>query len=298
MIKKAFRSLSILIPTYNYDCTPLVESLYSQQSDLPCPCEIIVGDDGSTDSEVVCRLQVLESRGLCQLYRMDENVGRASIRNLLGKAAHYDHLLFLDSDGVVVRNDFLQQYCKAAPFHDVVCGGIVHSSTPPDSEHILRYRYEKRAEQMFTPEKMNKAPNAPFRSFNFMISQELFLLHNFNVSFKGYGYEDVLFGKSLRDAGIEIYYIDNPLQNEDIEPNPIFIAKTESALHTLKSHEPDLSADVRLLRHVSLLSRLHLLPLVRLCGKLLLSPLRHNLVSLRPHLVYFNIYKLLYYVGI
>lgn len=296
MRKKDFCSLSILIPTYNYDCTPLVEALHAQFSNLPCPCEIVVGDDGSTDELVVSRLQDLEHRGLCHVYRLDENVGRAVIRNLLGGIARYDHLLFLDSDGVVVRDDFVKQYCKAARFHDVVCGGIIHSSEAPESSSSLRYRYEKRAERRFTPEKLNKAFRPPFRSFNFMISHEVFMKHSFDISFKGYGYEDVLFGKSLRDACHRIFYIDNPLQNVDIEPNAVFVEKTEAALQTLKEHEAELVDDVRLLHYVSLLERFHLLSLVRGFSKVFLKPIRKNLCSSHPWLWLFNIYKIMYYI--
>ena len=298
MTKKAFSSLSILIPTHNYDCTPLVDALHAQLADLPCPCEIVVGDDGSSDETVIARLQELERRGQCHVYRVDQNVGRAEIRNRLGGVAHYDHLLFLDSDGVVVRDDFVKQYCKAAPFHDIVCGGIIHSSEAPDSSRILRYRYEKRAERNFTPENLNKAMRPPFRSFNFMISHDVFMKHNFDISFKGYGYEDVLFGKVLRDAGHEIFHIDNPLQNEDIEPNPLFVEKTETALQTLKEHEAELADDVRLLRHVSLLRRLCLLPLARFSARMLTKPIRKNLCSSHPRLWLFNIYKMMYYVGL
>lgn len=41
--------LSILIPTYNFDCSAFVQVLSDQAEALHIPYEIIVCDDGSTD---------------------------------------------------------------------------------------------------------------------------------------------------------------------------------------------------------------------------------------------------------
>ena len=41
--------LSILIPTYNFDCSVFVQALSNQAEALHVPYEIIVCDDGSTD---------------------------------------------------------------------------------------------------------------------------------------------------------------------------------------------------------------------------------------------------------
>ena len=40
--------LSILIPTYNFDCSKLVEELYTQCTKANITFEIVVGNDGST----------------------------------------------------------------------------------------------------------------------------------------------------------------------------------------------------------------------------------------------------------
>ena len=42
--------LSILIPTYQYDCSRLVNDLHLQAQQLGVPYEIIVADDASPDA--------------------------------------------------------------------------------------------------------------------------------------------------------------------------------------------------------------------------------------------------------
>ena len=288
--------LSILIPTYNYDCTQMAHTLLRQGDGLSCPFEVIVGDDGSTDQSVRAALSKLEGLPHFKLFSSSQNLGRSAIRNQLGRMASNDNLLFLDSDGEIISDTFLADYCSQIDRFDVVCGGIIHSSTPPSAGQMLRYAYEKACERQFIASKLNNAPNPPLRSFNFMIRKDVFLEHPFDEGFTDYGYEDVLFGKELRSSGHSIHYIDNPMQNNDIETNEVFLSKTEEALRTLKKHEKALSSDVRLLRVVKRLHRLGLSGAVRLLGKRHLSSLHRQLCEDSPDLRKFNLYKLFYYL--
>ena len=45
--------ISLLIPTYNDRCLQLARDLWSQAKGLGVPFELLVGDDGSTDTSVV-----------------------------------------------------------------------------------------------------------------------------------------------------------------------------------------------------------------------------------------------------
>ena len=82
--------LSILIPTYNYDCSHLVLQLLEQQ---PKEAEIIIGDDCSTKP-------IKEISG-CRIFRPEHNLGRAAIRNALAREAKGEWLLFIDADAEV-----------------------------------------------------------------------------------------------------------------------------------------------------------------------------------------------------
>ena len=289
------RMLSILIPAYNHDCRSLARSLSQQADSLSCPVEIIVADDGSDDTRLRSLNAEIAALPHCRYIVREENVGRAAIRNFLAGEARGEWLLFMDCDGQVVYLRFLQNYLDAAHDCDVVCGGIVHTQQFLTAHNRLRYDYERRAEQRFTAQARQQDAELPFRTFCFMIRREAFERVRFDESFRHYGYEDVLFGRQLRAAGLVIRHIDNPLENTDIETNPVFVAKTEEALRTLRDHEPLFADDVRLLRLVRRLQSWHLLPLVRRLAALIAPPLRRNLCTDRPLTRLFDLYKLCYY---
>jgi hypothetical protein len=72
--------LSILIPTFDYDCTRLVEQLTGcvRESALGADAEIVVGDDASRDAAVVAALDALPALDaqLVRLVRAAPNLGR------------------------------------------------------------------------------------------------------------------------------------------------------------------------------------------------------------------------------
>ena len=287
--------LSILIPIFNHDCRELCRSLSQQADAVDADIEIIAAEDGSTDRDCLKLNADIARLPHCRYIVRTQNVGRAAIRNFLADESSGEWLMYMDCDGRVVNTNFLRDYLEAATDCDVVCGGIVHTQQFLTAHNRLRYDYERRAEQRFTAQARQQDAELPFRTFCFMIRREAFERVRFDESFRHYGYEDVLFGRQLREAGLVIRHIDNPLENTDIETNPVFVAKTEEALRTLRDHEPLFADDVRLLRLVRRLQSWHLLPLVRRLAALIAPPLRRNLCTDRPLTRLFDLYKLCYY---
>ena len=224
--------LSVLIPTYNYVCVKLVSDLQRQAKELGCPYEILVADDAS---EEVCKRENRKINLIphCKYIELEENVGRAHIRNILGYQARYEYLLFIDSDAAVVSGCFLGNYMAVRRQAPVIYGGLVHPLKLPSPEMALAYRYEKHAEPRFTAERRARHPYEVFRTFNFMIRRDVFLKHPFDESIVRYGHEDTLFGKSLKADGIAILHIDNPLMNCGLDDGENLLRKTEESLRTL-----------------------------------------------------------------
>ena len=104
------RELSILIPTFNDVCFELVSQLQRQAEALDISYEIIVADDGSTDSSCIATNRQINHLPHCRLTERKENTGRAVIRNFLANEAQYELLLFIDSDMKLCRTDYLSQY--------------------------------------------------------------------------------------------------------------------------------------------------------------------------------------------
>lgn len=293
----AYDMLSILIPTYNYVCVRLVKDLQVQAEELGCPYEILVADDASEeDCKRVNRQINLVPHS--KYIELQANVGRARIRNILGQQARYPFLLFMDSDAAVVDGRFLARYWAVRERAQVVYGGLVHAGSLPSADVSLAYSYEKHAEPHFTPEKRALRPYAAFRTFNFMVRRDVFLKHLFDESITCYGHEDTLFGKLLREDGIGILHIDNPLMNCGLDTNANLLRKTEESLRTLYAHRDKLEGFSGVLQAYGRLQRMGVAGAFRLFFRWVCPLLRRNLLGGHPLLPLFGLYKLGYYTEI
>src|SRR5574344_2260662 len=113
--------LSILIPTYNYNCSKLCYALYEQALTLKVDFEILVYDDCSSKKCIANKdLMTLPN----VVYKeLKQNYGRAAIRNLMVKESKGEYILFLDCDGQVASQNYLVLYNKFKDDADIVCGG-------------------------------------------------------------------------------------------------------------------------------------------------------------------------------
>lgn len=290
-------ALSILVPTYNDLCVKLVGDLRQQAEQTGIDYEILVGDDGSTNHEVVSENRQIDQWTHCRYLLQPQNTGRAAIRNRLAREARYDWLLFVDSDMTVVRSDYIGQYV-AEEDADVIDGGVTIGGDAEALKQNLRYLYEKASEHEHTAEMRRRKPYQDFHTANFLIRRELMLSHPFDERFRYYGYEDVLFGKQLRADHIAITHIDNPMGFCTFESNPDFMTKTEEGLRTLHTFQNELRGYSRL---ITLVEGIHIpliLSLIRLSHRLFGTLIRRNLCGRHPSLKLFRLYKLGYYTTI
>ena len=311
-------TLSILIPTYDFVCYPLVLALHGQAEALGIDYEILVAEDGSKQQDrVVANLKINELPH-CRHLRRTENAGRAAIRNILADEARGEWLLFLDSDAKVEKPDFLAAYLAAANAESpepsdaqaedvtarrsnapVIVGGLYHAPACADPTRALRFRYEREADRSRSAAQRNLKPYMEFSTFNFMIRSDIFHTLRFDEQCREYGYEDALFGLALQRRGIPILHIDNALLHTGLDTNAQFLGKTEAALRTLAALAPELRECSRVHRLFARLKRYAVAPLLRaafhLCGK---SLRRHLEKSARPSLRLFALYKLIYYASL
>ncbi len=291
--------LSILIPTHNYDCTRLVYDLESQLTEED---EIIVGNDCSTDKNIVAKLSEIENSGKSRVFTPHDNdsrpLGRAAIRNTLAREAKGEWLLFIDADAEVRSKTFIEDYLSATKFAPVVCGGTGNLPECPSPECRLRYDYEVEAEKRLTVVRRQRFPYSQLATFNFLIRRDIFLSICFDEGFKEYGYEDTCFGFQLKLRGIAIHHIDNKLTHLGIETSDVYLSKIETALRTLSKIEKEQRKLVRLSGFAMKLERYYLLGLVRCIFRLTKKYLRANLLGKHPNQKLFTFYKLGYYADV
>ena len=244
--------LSILIPTYNYDCTRLVRDLQAQAQCLGIDYEIIVADDASPIQDYRERNRVINALPHCRLIELPQNVGRARIRNRLADEAQGEWLLFMDCDAEVISDSFVSDYL-AHTDADVVCGGLCHADTLPSPEASLRYAYERRADKRRAARYREQKPYEQFITFCFMVRASVFHTIRFDERITEYGHEDTLFGIELKRRKVRIRHIDNPMCQGGIETNEEFLEKTRAALRNLATMESTMQGHSSLLKAYRLL---------------------------------------------
>ena len=285
------KDLSILIPTYNDICVELVTALQQQAETLGINYEIIVGDDGSTDQNVLMQNRSINRLSCCRVEEHPTNIGRAAIRNFLAQKAQYPWLLFIDCGMSVEHPHFLKLYQTTDA--DVIDGGI---TTKTYINGNLRSIYEHSQICHHTYERRSQAPYQHFRTANFMIRREVMLQHPFDIRFRNYGYEDVIFGKTLRQYGISIQHINNSLNYISDETNEVFVRKTEEGLRTLRKFRDELTGYSRLLDFTN---RHPILSLFIKCWHYLFGAWeRTNLCSSHPSLRIFLLYRIGYFLSL
>lgn len=285
-------SLSILIPTFNDVCVDLVKELHVQTEAIDgLDYEIIVADDGSTDKDVIARNKEINTVSNCRYIESGVNKGRAAIRNFLVNRASKDWLLFIDADMVVNNNHYIKTYAELDT-EDVVYGGYVVNGDSNRFKGNLRYKYERQYSGNSNATKRNENPYNDFHTSNFLARRNVMLVHPFNENIKRYGYEDVIWGKELKKACINIKHIDNPLSFEIFENNTSFVTKTAEGVSTLFEYRKQLKDNSPLISTWSKIDKLHLTALFNACFSLFENRIKNNLIGNKPSVFLFKIYKL------
>ena len=285
--------LSILIPTYNYDCYDLVLELHRQATELNIEFEIIVADDCSKTE--LPRLHLINQLSNCQLIKPQHNLGRAKIRNFLANKSQYNHLLFLDSDSFPANNNFLKNYIDFIPQNITILGGRIYNDAQ-DEHHTLLTKYGIIKERNNNPVHIS---NAPFTSPNFLIHKIIFNKIRFNENIKGYGHEDTIFGIELSRLNIPYYRFDNPIIHLQIEDNQTFIHKTNESIQNLyniyKTQQyPEIQTLSPVLNLYTKIKKFHLTNIFAKIYQNYSNSLLKYCDNKNPNLKLFSLYKLCY----
>ena len=289
-------TLSILIPSYNWDCTRLVCDLLEQ---IPEDTEIIVGNDKSTSEEAVRAFQRIASMRQCRVFEPNENLGRSRIRNRLFELSSGQWILFIDCDTRVDNPSYISNYLNAIKEHpaDVYYGGMKNTPDCPEGCE-LRWTYETEASKRLTLKYRQAHPFDSLTTQNFMIKRDAFVQTGFDETITQYGYEDTLLFANLEHLGKTVCHIENHLIHLDIDTNRSFLAKTREALRTLHSLPEDIRPKTRMVLMHEHLRKYRLHRTYALLHILLLPITRRILCSRFVSLKLFQLYKLGYFCGL
>jgi len=291
--------LSILIPTYNYNIYTLVSELHKQCMESNIDFDILGLDDASNSFKPE-NLKVNNLKN-CRFEVIEKNMGRSAIRNLLAQKAQFDNLLFLDADTIPIHKDFIQKYINQINNSEkVVFGGIEYQKEKPANDQLLRWIYGK-ARESLSIEKRKTNPNGNALTSNLLIRKKVFLSNLFDESITKYGYEDLLFLSELKKKKIIVKHIDNPTYHLGLETSQQFLNKTKIALENLKLIAKTIPLDnseSKILRTYIFLKRFYLVSVISFLFRKTEHKITTNLLSQKPSLLLFDLYKLGYYCSI
>lgn len=289
--------LSILIPVYNDDASPLVQALIAEAQNVRClDYEIIVYDDGSTDARCIKANRRLALLPNCYYVSEPHHPCRAAMRNAMLRQGRYEWCLMIDARLQPANTDFISRYVHAEVCDNgCVCGGIIVDggiNAKTLYYENLRFRYEKHEERHHSVQARREHPYQSFRTTNILLRRSVLQNTPYDERIIGYGYEDVMLGRDLEHAGTKVLHIDNPVVYTSFESNNRYLAKVDEALHTLRYFSKELRGYSPLLSLVESLKRHHLLWTVRWFHIVFKRLERFILTSRHPKLFLLKLYKL------
>ncbi len=291
--------LSILIPVFNYNVHPLVSELHKQCLESKIDFEILCQDDVS--KLFLDENQKINSLENCVFLKNNSNLGRGKNINFLAEKANFEWLLIMDCDTFPTKNSYIQKYIsRINNAEKVVYGGIQYQKEKPANNQLLRWIYGN-ARESLSIEKRNTNPNGNALTSNLLIRKEVFLSNPFDESIIKYGYEDLVFLIHLKKKGIIVKHIDNPTYHLGLETSQQFLDKTKTGLENLKlitKYIPLDHSESKILRTYFFLKRFHLVSLISFLFKKKEKEITNNLLSQKPSLLLFDLYKLGYYCSI
>ncbi|MFN8274051.1 MAG: glycosyltransferase family 2 protein [Flavobacteriaceae bacterium] len=294
--------LSVLIPTYNYYTLPLVQVIQRQAQIEAINYEILVFDDASPDTQIIEKNQAINDLAYCCYKVHEQNLGRAENRNQLALKAQYDWLLFLDCDTQPTSADLIKNYLafiKNAT-QNICFGGLAYQKTPPPADELLRWIYGQKREAL-PVDVRSKNPYQSALVSNILIKRDLVLKHPFDAKLKKYGFEDFAFLDQLKKEQFEIAHIANPVFHLNLEKSSIFLQKHLEALkhlHELIKQDIIKPEATSIGKWTTLLEKFKLDLLVLFFHRFWASMIKQNLLSKKPSMLLFDLYKLGYFCSI
>ena len=223
--------LSVLIPTYNYDVTTLVNSLHAQLLQSQISFEILIFDDGS-NQEINKTNQVLNTLAFVTFKTNAKNAGLSNNRNLLADASIYNYILFIDGDSLVISDQYIANYLsKITPTTAIIYGGRIHPKQVSKNRQ-LRLAYGKQREDLNAKQR-SEMPHKRMFCNNTLMTKATFNAITFEKKLSQYGHEDTLFAYKACVLNTNVLHIDNPILHGDVDFNDVFLSKTEKGLQNL-----------------------------------------------------------------
>jgi glycosyltransferase involved in cell wall biosynthesis len=218
--------ISICVPTYRYDVSPLLEAIAGCASSALV--ELIIYDDGSGDPELLDRIEARASYTLAAIRVLlaEKNRGRSAARNAAMRHARADWILLLDSDMMPDDQRFLERYLDAIDTTwepSIIVGGYSLKTAPRNKASAL-HRWQAEASECVAADVRNKAAGRYVFSANVLLHRLVLDSAPFDESFSGWGWEDTDWGLRAQ-RWFPITHIDNTATHLGLDTDDALMAK-------------------------------------------------------------------------
>lgn len=291
--------ISVLIPTYDYNTLPLVTELHRQLLAENTNFEIIVQDDASPVNENTNLNNTINQLSNCRFERNDANLGRGQNRNSLIQKAKFDWILLMDCDMFPQSENFIKTYLEQIKnaTNSVVYGGLLYQNEKPSKEQLLRWVFGKSREEIPLSKRLSNPYHYCLIS-NILVRRDLLLAYPFKTEIYRYGYEDIVLILGLKKQQVPIWHIENAAFHLNLESSAIFLDKFHNSLQNLKwvlDHQIIQAEDTALTRMYGKLRKFGLTRITAFSFGLLQSLMTKQLLSAKPSLLVFDLYRLGYF---
>ncbi len=280
-------SLSVLIPFYKDDASPLIDALLKQNTNKPV--EIILADDGTQDTILTQLLsrEVTHANAAVKLMTLAENQGRSSARNHLQNAARSDWLLFLDADMLPTTPDFLQNYLDyiAEDTADIIFGGFTVEECSDNKAGELHRALSASSDCLSLIER--QAAGAQYvASSNLCLRKSVIEDQPFDSGFTGWGWEDSEWAARVSNL-YSLIHIDNPALHLGLETSDTLLRRFKSSADNYErftQKHPEIAQNLKLYHLSKSLQKVPAQKLMRPLLKLIVkspSPMKARLIALK-----------------
>ena len=225
----AVSRLSVVIPTYRYDVSTLMDVLARcTQSPL---VEFIIYDDGTRDHEMLARMQAAAGAALAAIRIVSHpmNRGPAAARNAAAEHARAMWILFLDADMSPDNMAFLEAYLDAEEKLEepslVVGGQSLRFASKEKAFALHRWAYRG---DCASADERRRAPGRHVAPSNIMVHREVLKACPFDEEFAGWGWESEDWAQKVQSR-FPVMHIDNAATHLGLETDKALMAKYAKA---------------------------------------------------------------------
>lgn len=222
----AVACISVCVPVYRHDVTPLMEAIASCK--LSALVELIIYDDGSDDAEALAHLmdRAGHVNAAVRIVAGALNRGRSAARNAAMRHARGEWILLLDADMTPDSQAFLEAYfnaIEAAGRPAVIVGGC-SLATAPEVAATALHRWQASRFECTKAANRNMAPGRNILSSNVLFHRDVLAACPFDEAFAGWGWEELDWGLRV-EKQFPVIHIDNTATHHLLDDDATLMSK-------------------------------------------------------------------------